>query len=43
MVLGMGDRVEGGRLHAVIAAAIEARGELCSGRNMEGHGLGHVE
>ena len=39
----MGDRVEGGRLQAAIAAAMGARGELCSGQDREGHGLGHVE
>ena len=43
MVLGMGDRVEGGRLQAAIAAAMGAPGELSSGRDREGHGLGHVE
>jgi len=39
---GMGEGVEGGRLRVAIVAVPEARGEICSSREREGHGLGHV-
>ena len=34
--------LDGGRPRAAIVAAMAARGELCSSRKREGHGLGHV-
>ena len=39
----MGEGVEGGPPRAAMAAAMGAHGELCSGREEEGRGLGKVE
>ena len=40
---GMGQGVEGGPPRAAMAAAMGVRGELCSGKEEEGRGLGRVE
>ena len=40
---GMGEGVEGGTRRAAVVAVPGARGELCSGREEEGRGLGKVE
>ena len=39
---GYGRGLDCGRPRAAIVVAMAARGELCSSREREGHGLGHV-